>query len=80
MDLILINNPSPEWSYMWECIDKHPYTKLLTESEALRWQYTGSLRQDGKILHQFKHGLKELVIASSEHINEDDFFKIIKLK
>jgi hypothetical protein len=80
MELILIKKDSHEWNYMWEYISEHPYTKLLTEAEALRWQYTGSLRQDGKVLHQFKHGRKELVIASSDHLSEADFFKVIAVK
>lgn len=80
MELILIKEDSAEWLYMWNWIIEHPYTKQLTPSQALGWQYKGSLRQGSKTLHQFELGAKSLVLACSNLMAESDISKVIRLK
>lgn len=80
MELLLIKENSPEWQKMWEWIAQHPLNINLTPQQLNSWQYTGSLRQDNKTLHQFKRGTRSLIVACSPNMSNDDIHKIIALK
>lgn len=80
MDLLLIKQDSPEWHYMWNWISQHPINEGLSPQELNTWQYTGSLRQGSKTLHQFKRGTNSLVLACSHTMNAEDISRIVVLK
>ena len=60
MELVLIKIDSTEWNVMWDWVAAHPINQgldnpsvALNEGEA--WQYTGSFKQDDKIISSFRH-------------------------
>ncbi len=60
MELVLIEQNSQEWEYMWNWLAAHPInegivepTTALNNGEA--WQYMGSFKQDDRVIQEFRH-------------------------
>ncbi len=90
MELLFIKWDCPEWDYIWEWLGKHPNnieydepTVILNDGE--NWQYMGSYRNEGEVVHHFRHrnhprkGRYYLYVIASEAFKEEDIEKIIKM-
>ena len=60
MEMILLKQDSAEWNSMWETLANHPINEGLKSpkiafNDGEQWQYMGSYRQDGKVIHDFRH-------------------------
>ena len=84
MELLLLKEGSPEMEWLWEWLTNHPInesvlddpTTALNRGEA--WQYLGSFRHKGEILHELRHRchpltntLIELKVSASPAFTED---------
>jgi hypothetical protein len=92
MEMILIEQKSPEWDSMWKWVAEHPIneniehpTVALNDESGEAWQYMGSFRQKNKVIHEFRHrhhpktGRREyLKVAGSVNITDEQINKIIK--
>jgi hypothetical protein len=92
MEMIVLKQNSPEWEFAWNWLSEHPLNKNLDEpSIAMNneeaWQYMGSYRHDGKVLHEFRHRnhpttneITFLKMNASEKMNAEDIDKIVPIK
>ena len=86
MEMLIIKPESAEWNFMWEWLGAHPLNAGLEEptvafnpNVAESWQYMGSFRSQGRVIHTFRHRAhpldderKYLKVAASEHMCDDD--------
>lgn len=94
MEMVLIKNGSNEWNKMWETLSAHPVNEgietpevALNELNGEVWQYMGSFRNNGELIHEFRHRshpkTNDRVLykfnASSE-ITDEDIDKIIPIR
>ncbi len=82
MNLILVQQNSTEWNYMWDWLADNPINQSL-ENPSLAindgevWQYMGSYQQDTRVIHTFRHrnhplvGYKTLSVIGSKEFTED---------
>ena len=91
MDMILIKKDTTEWNTMWETLANHPINDGLefpriAYNDGEQWQYMGSYRQDGKIIHDFRHRNhpKTLdvykITFNGNAVSEEDIDKTIRVK
>ena len=75
MDFIIVKRESAEWLYMWLWLELE-----ITEVEV--WEYTGSYRQEGKTVHEFKHTSTHKLISlnASDTFTDKEIEKILKIK
>lgn len=90
MELILIKPQSQEWEYMWKWLEEHPVNlglefPSIAEHKGQSWQYMGSYRQDGKVLHSFRHRFhpnsqrrEDLMLNASKDLTIDEIEKKYK--
>jgi len=62
MEMLIIKRDSPEWEYMWNWLANHPINQGIEEPTVATnplndeaWHYMGSYRNDGKVIHEFRH-------------------------
>jgi len=84
MEMLIIKPESKEWEYLWEWLGAHPLnagleepTVALNDGEA--WQYMGSVRSQGRVIHSLRHRChpldgesKYLNVAASNDMCDDD--------
>jgi hypothetical protein len=92
MEMVLIKVGSPEWETMWNWLNDHPINEGLDKPsmayhEGQMWQYTGSFKQNNKMIHSFRHlshprhGQRiDLHVEASENITDEDIQKEMKVK
>ena len=92
MELILIKQDSAEWNYMWDKLASHPINEGIEDpslaiNEGEGWQYMGSLKQNERVIHQFRHrkhikfGRREdISFNGSDNLTEADIEKHIPVK
>lgn len=91
MEFILVEQDTTEWHYIWEWLSQHPINENLDDPTlALNneevWQYTGSFRQDNKVIHSLRHRCHprtntrmDLSLVASNTWSEEQIKKTIKL-
>lgn len=91
--MLLIQQDSPEWEFMWNWLAIHPINENIAEPSVAvnslngeAWQYMGSYRQDTRVVHEFRHrshpldnDRKHLVCNASDLINQS-IEKVIQIK
>ncbi len=60
MELITVKRDTAEWLHMWLWLELHPINVDLDnpmecENEGETWQYMGSFKNKGKVIHEFRH-------------------------
>lgn len=91
MELVLVKVNGSEWEYMWNWLAQHPLNEGITEPsvalhEGQAWQYTGSYKQNERVIHSFRHRLhprtlrrEEVNVQASEGMNLTEIQKKFKL-
>ncbi len=91
MELVLIQQNSPEWEAMWNWLANHPINAGFDEpsvvlNEGEGWAYMGSYKQGERVLHSFRHrkhpvtnGVKTMSVKASEVFTEDQIVKKFNL-
>lgn len=91
MEMIILKQNCPEWEYAWEWLANHPLNKdLENPSVAFNngegWQYMGSYRQNGQVIHEFRHrshpvtdDVQFLKVNASESMNAEDIEKTVPI-
>jgi hypothetical protein len=91
MEMIILKQNCPEWEYAWDWLSNHPLNKdLENPSVALNneegWQYMGSYRQNGQVIHEFRHrshpltnDVQFLKVNASESMNAEDIEKTVPI-
>jgi len=60
MELVLIDQNSAEWNYMWDWLASHPLNEGIEEpsiatNNGESWQYMGSYQHGGRLIHTLRH-------------------------
>lgn len=93
MDVVLIKENSPEWDRMWDWVASHPINEGLEEpSLSLNsanneyWQYLGSFRNNGIIIHEFRHASHPLTNSieylkkRADNVTDEDIARVLSIK
>lgn len=92
MDLVIVEQGSPEWDEMWNKLNNHPINEGMEEPKtALNngevWQYMGSFKQGDKVIHSFRHRQhprdnqrKDVNFHASDKFTSEQISKVIKVK
>jgi hypothetical protein len=91
MEMIILKENCPEWEYAWNWLANHPLNKGLENPDiALHneegWQYMGSYRQNGQVIHEFRHRshpvtdtVQFLKVNASDAMNAEDIEKTVPI-
>jgi hypothetical protein len=92
MDIVIVEQVSPEWDDMWNKLNDHPLNEGLEQPKTAVnngevWQYMGSYRQADKVIHSFRHRShprdnqrKDINFYASDKFNSEQISKVIKVK
>lgn len=92
MDLVIVEQGSPEWDEMWNKLNDHPLNEGLEEPKSAFnngevWQYMSTYRQGDKCLHEFRHRchprtnkIEKIVFTASDKFTNDQISKVIKVR
>ncbi len=92
MDIVIVEQGSPEWDDMWNKLNDHPLNEGLEQPKTAvnngeAWQYMGSYRQGDKVIHSFRHRQhprdnkrKDINFYASDKFNSEQISKVIKVK
>jgi hypothetical protein len=92
MDIVIVEQGSPEWDDMWNKLNDHPLNEGLEQPKTAvnngeAWQYMGSYRQGDKVIHSFRHRQhprdnqrKDINFYASDKFTSEQISKVIKVK
>jgi len=92
MDIVIVEQGSDEWNYLWDYVAKHPINEGLEEprvafNQGEQFQYMGSYRQGDKIIHSVRHrqhprdnNRKDINFYASDKFTSEQISKVIKVK
>lgn len=92
MEMIILKQDSPEWNFAWEWLANHPLNKgleipSLAPNNGEGWHYMGSYRQNGQVVHEFRHRshpvtdrVEFLKLNASDSMNAEDIEKTVPIK
>ncbi len=92
MELLFIKRDTSEWDYIWLWLELHPINDglkepIIAENNGVVWEYMGSYRNNGNVVHEFIHKLhpktnKQYVanLNASDTFNETQIEKIVQIK
>ena len=60
MDLVLVEQGSSEWNFIWDYVANHPINEGIENARVAfnqgeQFQYMGSYRQGDKVCHSIRH-------------------------
>ena len=89
MQMVLVKIDSPEWTYMWEWLSKHPINKDIENpfeaaNDGEVWQYVGTYKQGNKAISEFRHKNHPITnklyrLSLSHELNDDSIVKTITI-
>lgn len=92
MDIVIVEQGSPEWEFIWDYVAKHPINEGIEEpkiafNQGEQFQYMGSYRQGNKVVHSVRHRShprdnqrKDINFYASDKFNSEQISKVIKVK
>jgi hypothetical protein len=92
MDIVIVEQGSPEWDDMWNKLNDHPLNEGLEQPKTAvnngeAWQYMSTYRQGDKCLHEFRHRchprtnkIEKIVFTASDKFTDDQINKVIKVR
>jgi hypothetical protein len=92
MDLVIVEQGSEEWQYIWDYVANHPINEGIDEprvafNQGEQFQYMGSYRQGDKVCHSIRHRFHprnndrvNLTFHASDKFTSEQISKVIKVK